>query len=51
MAFRANPKAFRELRIFGTGHAMDENFNGVHVGTYQIYGGDLVFHVFDMGWQ
>ena len=29
----------------GTGHTVNENVE-VYVGTYQILGGDLVFHVF-----
>lgn len=37
----------RTFRIFGTGHALpDEPM--LFVGTCQIYGGSLVFHVFEV---
>ena len=38
----------RRLRTFGTGHP-DCDFSGVFVGTYQLRGGSLVFHLFDCG--
>ena len=40
-----------ETRIFrtvGTGHSADVASKGTYVGTYQIRGGQLVFHVFEM---
>lgn len=45
-----NPEANRVKRtfeIFGTGHPVPEATR-MYVGTYQIYGGSLVFHVFEL---
>lgn len=39
-----SPKFGHRIRIFGTGHPMDSI--GGYVGTYQLSGGALVFHVF-----
>ena len=36
----------RWLRIYGTGHPIDEL--GEYVGTYQLHNGSLIFHVFDV---
>lgn len=43
-----NPSAPTEMRRFavrGTGHGVGEV--GEYIGTFQMLGGDLVFHVFD----
>ena len=45
------PKAFREIRIIGTGHPVEDDFTGIYVGTYQVYGGSGVFHLFDYGYE
>ena len=37
----------RRIRIYGIGHQVDEA--GKFIGTYQLSGGALVFHVFDCG--
>lgn len=37
----------RRIRIYGTGNPVGEY--GKFVGTYQLAGGSLVFHVFDLG--
>jgi len=39
----------RVIEIFGTGHKMyyDIKNDRKHLGTYQLYGGSLVFHVFE----
>ncbi len=42
-------KSKRHIRIYGTGHRVDERYVGTFVGTYQQLGGSLVFHVFDIG--
>lgn len=34
------------FRIFGTGHPIEEGFKGKYIGTYQLRGGALVFHVY-----
>jgi hypothetical protein len=34
-----------EIRIFGTGHPMPDD-PGRYIGTFQMSGGSLVFHVF-----
>lgn len=38
----------RRFRTFGTGHMIPDGFDGTYVGTYQLSGGDLVFHVFEV---
>lgn len=40
------PKDPRHIRIVGTGHPID--FQGTYLGTYQLAGGALVFHVFEI---
>lgn len=42
----AAPMTLRKIITHGTGHPVPET-TGRYVGTYQIDGGDLVFHVFD----
>lgn len=37
----------RRFRIAGTGHPIDEEIVG-YVGTFQMSGGVLVFHVFEV---
>lgn len=39
----------RRLRVFGTGHPVDVGGGCPFVGTFQLHGGALVFHVFDQG--
>lgn len=39
------PLKARRFRIAGTGHALD-GWEGEYLGTVQIYGQALVFHVF-----
>jgi hypothetical protein len=42
-------KDYRFLMI-GTGHPIDEVFNGKYIGTFQKQGGTLIFHLFlDLG--
>lgn len=38
----------RAFRMYGTGHDMDTP-DLPHVGTFQLHGGALVFHLFDAG--
>ena len=33
------------IEVFGTGHPMPPG-NREYIGTYQLYGGDLIFHVY-----
>ena len=42
-------KENRFIEIFGTGHeiSQDENVNRNYLGTYQLNGGSLIFHVFE----
>lgn len=42
------PTCIRSIRTAGTGHAIREA-GLAYVGTYQMLGGSLVFHVFDGG--
>lgn len=37
----------RRFRIAGTGHPISETVNQ-YLGTFQLYGGSLVFHVFEV---
>ena len=34
-----------DIRIFGTGHELDVDV-GAYLGTFQLDGGNLVFHAF-----
>jgi len=44
------PSTRRRLMVKGTGNDCgDVPYHGEHVGTYQLLGGALVFHVFDLG--
>ena len=42
----AAPKTPRKIITHGTGHPVPET-TGRYIGTYQIEGGALVFHVFE----
>lgn len=42
------PAAFVSFMTFGTGHPMPESEPLHYVGTYQLEGGALVFHVFEV---
>lgn len=38
----------RHFYIFGTGHEINHDVNQLHyIGPFQIYDGDLVFHLFE----
>jgi hypothetical protein len=46
-----DPKAeteLRTLRIYGTGHPMAEGEQRNYVGTFQLVGMGLVFHVYEV---
>lgn len=38
----------RTFRIIGTGHKFDIEPKDLYIGTFQLHGGDLVFHVFEI---
>jgi hypothetical protein len=40
------PTEKRRFRAYGTGHSLPES-SGAYIGTFQIYGGKLIFHVFE----
>jgi hypothetical protein len=42
----ASPKMPRKIITHGTGHRVQDT-TGRYIGTYQLDGGALVFHVFD----
>jgi hypothetical protein len=44
----ASPLEQRLIAVYGTGHPLPSK-PGKYVGTYQLSGGALVFHVFDLG--
>ncbi len=39
----------RKLAVRGTGHGCDNLNDSAFVGTFQLHGGGLVFHLFDRG--
>ena len=41
------PMERRTFEVFGTGHTMPNDPRLVYVATFQMYGGSLVFHVFE----
>jgi hypothetical protein len=45
------PKERRRFRLAGTGHPIDDSLEitGLeHVGSFQLHGGRLVYHLFEM---
>lgn len=40
------PGRLRSFRLYGTGHPVDDL--GRYVGTFQLHGGSLVFHLFEV---
>ena len=42
----SNEKELRVFRVYGTGHELPDN-PGKFIGTFQLFDGDLVFHVFE----
>lgn len=45
------PGGRRCLALVGTGHSCEGLGCKEYVGTFQIYGGSLVFHLFNLGYQ
>lgn len=41
------PEQWRHFITAGTGHNIEQRVIG-HVGTFQLDGGDLIFHVFEV---
>lgn len=37
----------RDIRIYGTGHPVEDAQQLTYVGTFQLHDGALVFHVFE----
>lgn len=35
-----------DIRVYGTGHTINDSDNLDYIGTFQMHGGSLVFHVF-----
>lgn len=44
----AKPKTKRVFETFGTGHPIPETHERAYLGTYQLVGGALVFHVYEV---
>ena len=42
------PLETRKFRTAGTGHPIDEVM-GEHISTFQVDGGNFIFHVFEVG--
>lgn len=46
---KVNPfaeKEMRQFRVVGTGHVYDQMDDGIYIGTFQLFGGSFVGHVF-----
>jgi hypothetical protein len=48
------PRKDYKFRIIGTGNQIEDTeycpkFSGEYLGTYQLYGGQIVFHLFFLG--
>jgi hypothetical protein len=41
------PKSKRAFRVIGTGHPIDDADHLSFVGTFQVRGGSLIFHLFE----
>ena len=40
---------YKTIYTYGTGHKLPHDMDQLkYIGTYQLYGGDLVFHVFEL---
>lgn len=37
----------RQFRLYGTGNPVDDD-PGRYIGTFQVHGGELVFHLFEL---
>lgn len=42
-----NPPDPRVILTFGTGHEIPADLNLAYLGTYQVSGGQLIFHAFE----
>ena len=43
------PMVTRKFLLLGTGHSCDEDISrSDYIGTYQLHGGGLVFHLFEL---
>ena len=42
----SKPKVKRHFSVYGTGQPLPQN-PGIYLGTFQLHGGQLVFHVFE----
>ena len=43
----STPMIEKTISVYGTGNPIESGFIGCYIGTYQLHGGALVFHVFD----
>ena len=43
-----NEIEIRHFNIYGTGHEIDSEVSKQYIGTYKLFNGDLVFHVFEI---
>jgi hypothetical protein len=42
------PAEVRYFRLAGMGHRLEENAQFDYIGTFQVHGGNLVFHLFEV---
>jgi hypothetical protein len=48
--YLVNPEALKEelkITIIGTGHTLQEGFDGIYLGTVQYAEGSLIWHIFE----
>lgn len=36
------------FRIIGTGNPIEDDFSGKYIGTFQLFDGDIIFHLFQI---
>lgn len=48
MVDTTDPPESRIFRIYGTGHPVNADEELAYVGTCQLHGGSLVFHIFEV---
>lgn len=43
-----NGNEMRNFKLYGTGHPIETSLFHTYIGTFQLRGGDLVFHLFEV---
>lgn len=45
------PKERRRFAVVGIWHVFEDTAMQKYIGTIQIFGGDLIFHVYERSWE